>query len=276
MKTWNPKTHCLTTWKPASWPQPIQFSGWGCELGNWFGFFAQERESGYKCQIAAKHLPPAGDSTLGSSWAIQLPKAQLHLDTLDTFVGADQIQRSLVVENRSREVAWIGDAVIRLVVPWEEGLVALLEDRELTHAGSNLHYETEEPEVALQWPDGRRLIVRWHDRAAAPPTFTPYLYVRDMPRQAHPGNPGAASPAWVIHARLLVDYPAALVFRYWRDPFVFWSRGIFGRYFVSAKNFRNYWRGGEIQKSARKYLYGIWPLVPHDVLRLNMEIEALS
>jgi hypothetical protein len=193
----------------------------------------------------------------------------------DELITPNCIVRQLAVSNPSKNhVAWIGDAVLRLVVPWEEGLVAEVEGREIVHRNSNFYYDTEEPALALRWPDGRRLVVSWLHPPQVPPALTPYLYVRDQPAMPQHSHAHCSEPAWVIHGRLLVDYPAALVFRVWRNPLVLWSRGVFGRYLISTRYLRNLWRAGEWHPGTRWNLFGLWPLLPAQSLNFGINLEA--
>jgi len=258
MINWIPENNCLNSWQVPGWPRPLRFTGWGCEVGNWFGFFSQDHRGGIACQLESHQLGPADGVRLGSHWVIKLPKAKFSLLTLDELVTPNAMIRTLTVANPSPHIAWIGDAVLRIVVPWEEGLVAELEQQEISHKGTNFYYDTEEAAVSLRWPDGRRLLVQWLERPEAPPAMTPYLYVRDQPIHPTSKHPLWVKPVWVIHARLLVDYPAALAFRVWRNPFVLWSRDLLGRYLFFRKRLKNLWRAGEwkIHKKVFSVAYG--------------------
>jgi hypothetical protein len=275
MITWDQQTHCITEWQVPAWTHPLRFTGWGCEVGNGFGFFAHERLGGFGCRIKEFHLESSSPGKVASAWSIDLPKAKLKVHTSDELISPHRLMRQLAVSNPSKpHVAWIGDAVLRLVVPWEEGLVAEVEGREIIHSSSNFYQDTEEPSVALRWADGRRLVVSWLQPPQVPPALTPYLYVRDQPAMPQHSHAHSAEPAWVIHARLLVDYPAALVFRVWRNPLVLWSRGSLGRYLISTRHLRNLWRAGEWHPGTRWNLFGLWPLQPGESLDFSISIEA--
>lgn len=275
MLKWNEKNNCLIEWHPSNWPKPLIITGWGCEMGNGFGFFSQEGLGGYGCRIMGRDLQPVSTQSLGSTWQIQFPKARMDIRLIDEIASSTSIIRHISVTNpHSRHVSWLFDSVLRLAVPWEDGLVAHLEQRDLVHRNSNSYYETEEPEVALRWADGRGLSVRWLKKPNVPLAMTPYLYVRDEP--AMPRNPqaGCATPSWVIHARTLVDYPPAYVFRLWPDPLVIWSRGFLGRYLISPKYVKSAWRGGELHPGLRRFVFGLWPFLPHQSLDFSIMIEA--
>ena len=122
MISWDPQTNCITSWQVPDWPQPLRFTGWGCEVGNWFGFFSQAFLDGIACQIESSQLGPADGTRLGSHWVVKLPKAKFSIQVLDELVTPNTLIRKLTVFNTTPEIAWIGDAVLRLVVPWEEGL----------------------------------------------------------------------------------------------------------------------------------------------------------
>lgn len=275
MITWDQQTHCVTEWRVPAWPRPLRLTGWGCEVGNAFGFFAHERLGGFGCKIKDFHLESSPFGKVGSRWLIDLPKARLELQTGNELISPNRIIGQLLISNPCKKrVAWIGDAVLRLVVPWEEGLVAELEQREIVHRSTNFYYDTEEQSVALRWADGRRLVVSWLKPPQAPPALTPYLYLRDQPAMPQSLHAHCAEPAWVIHARLLVDYPAALVFRVWRNPLVLWSRGFLGRYLLSTRYLKKLWRAGEWHPGTRWNLFGLWPLRPGESLDMFINIEA--
>jgi len=275
MLSWDKRTNCITEWRVPGWPRPLNFIGWGCEVGNGFGFFAHERLGGLYCRIESRQLERPSPTKIGSRWQIKLPQTRLNLQTVNEMIRPNQIIRNLAVTNPSeKNIAWITDAVIRLVVPREEGLVAEFEQRDLVHKGSNFYHETEEPEVSLRWADGRRLVVRWLEKPYTIPALTPYLYVRDQPATPQYNDYPRSLPAWVIHARLLVDYPAAFVFRLWRDPCVIWSRGFFGRYLLKRRYLKYFWRGGELHPGLKWYIFGIWPLVAKQSFNYTIMIEA--
>lgn len=274
MISWDPKTNCLTAWEVPEWPKPLCPSGWGCEVGNWFGFFAHEQLGGIACQIERSSLEPVSSTKLQSSWWIKLPRAKLCLNLLDDLVSPQRMVRTLTVKNHSPQVSWLGDAVLRMVIPWEPGLVAEVEGTEITHTNSNSYHDTEARQVGLKWPDGRRVQVSWLHQSREIPALTPYLYVRDqapIPRSTHiPFH----KPAWVVHARLLVDYPTAWVYRFGRLPLTFWSRGILGRYLISPPRLQNFWRSAEWKTGLKRDLYGLWPLMPSQSLAFSILIEV--
>lgn len=275
MIVYNPQTNCITEWNIENWPHPLKLTGWGCEVGNWFGFFAHERLGGLACKIVRRSLASSHPTKLSSDWLIKLPKAMLNISMLDEITKT-QISRHLSVSNHSTDISWLGDAVIRLVVPWEEGLVAEIEQMEISHQNRNMYYDTEGPEVALRWADGRRLIVRWLGKTEAPLAMTPYLYVRDQPAMPQKSHSHCSTAAWVIHARLLVDYPAALVWRLWRNPLVLWSRGFWGRHLISPDRLQNHWRAGEWKSGYRTSLYGLWPLETKEIINFGINIQVTS
>ena len=290
MLSWDPETYCITEWQVPGWPQPLSFNGWGAEVGNGFGFFSQEFLGGIACRIESRQLENPSPTKLGSRWQIRLPQARLNLQMVDELILPRQIIRHLTVANLSeKNIAWIADAVIRLAVPWEEGLIAELEGKEINHQNTNFYYDTEEPEISLRWADGRRLLVRWLEKPYTIPALTQYLYVRDQPAMPQHNHYYWSVPVWVIHARLLVDYPAALVMRLWRNPLVFWSRGLLGRYvlgrvFMGRFSLKNLWRAGEwhperkwqvLGRSLQPFIFGIWPLLPGQSLDFCIRIEAV-
>jgi hypothetical protein len=275
MLTWDPKTNCIIEWQVPHWPQPLRFSGWGFEFGNWFGFFAHERLGGIGCKIINNELSTNGSTKLVSTWEIQFHKARLQAQLTDELVAPTRLMRTLTITNLSKKkIAWIGDAVLRMVLPWEEGLVAEVEQKEIIHRNSNFYHDTEDLEVALRWSDGRGLTVSRDGYPDAPPGLTPYLYVRDQPAMPQYSHAHCVNPAWVIHARCLVDYPAAFVFRLWRNPLILWSRGIIGRYVLSPGRLINLWRAGEWRPGQKWSLFGVWPLKPEEVLSMTVKVEA--
>jgi hypothetical protein len=275
MFKWEHNNNCVTEWQPSNWPQPLRITGWGCEVGNGFGFFSQEALGGYGCHIIKRDLHPTGPQLLGSTWQIKLPKAKIDIRMLDEITSPNSIVRHISVSNaQPQSVSWLYDSVLRLAIPWEEGLVARLEQRDILHKNSNFYYETEKSEVALHWADGRRLSIKWQQKPDTPLAMTPYLYVRDQPAIPKYGQASCATPAWVIHARTLVDYPPAVVFRLWRDPLVIWSRGFFGRYLISSRYLKYLWRGGELHPGMKWFIFGLWPFLPKQSFSFSVIIEA--
>lgn len=272
MLIYDPHTNCLLEWHIPNWPQPLKLTGWGCEVGDWFGFFAHERLGGRNCRIVNRQLEPVNGNRLASSWDITLPQGKFSIKLVDEFISPNSLFRNLSVKNIAPEFSWVGDAVIRMVVPWEEGLIAQLEQRNILHENKNYYYDTEESEVALKWADGRHLVIKWMHPLVSPPTFTPYLYVRDQMVMAKYGHMHCDTRAWVIHARLLVDQPASFVYRWSR--FLLWDRSILGRYFISARRLAHRWRAGEWRLPGRSSLYGLWPLYPDQELQLSIMITA--
>jgi len=274
--TWDPETNCVTAWRVPDWPTPLVFSGWGCEIGNWFGFFAHERLGGIACHIREAKLAKVTEGTLTSSWSIQLPHGAFALSLADQLRSPSQIVRHVSAWNNGREIGWIGDLVIRTVIPWEPGLLAIVDGRIIEHPDDNRCYETEEPCVYLRWPDGRTLAVTRRQEQNVPPAFTAYTYVRAQPAMPQYKHRHSSTRAWVIHTRLLVDYPAAFVYRYARNPVVFWSRGALGRFILSPKRLADRWRAHEWGRPGRGNLYGLWGLEPDQILSMNAEIRCTN
>jgi hypothetical protein len=272
MMKWDPLTNCLTEWQVPGWPKPLSFSGWGCEVGNWFGFFAHERLGGRHCQIHKYQLPAPSVTRLESSWQVILPQAQFSLHLCDELIAPNALKRNLTVKNLAKGVSWIGDAVIRTVVPWEAGLTADIEGQALEHEDKNYYHDTEASQVALRWADGRRLTLAWEKPPEVPPTLMPNLYVRDQPRMVQYDHLHSNSRAWVLHARLLVDQPASFVYRWSR--FLFWDRTALGRRVVSPPRLAHRWRAAEWKLGGRGSLYGLWPLSPDLSLNLSIIITA--
>ncbi|HDG98737.1 MAG TPA: hypothetical protein ENG73_11330 [Desulfobacterales bacterium] len=271
---WDTRTNCITEWLVPSWSRPLRFVGWGCEIGNWFGFFAHERLDGTSCKILDRKLYLIEDSSIGSTWLIKLPHARFSVEVLDEFRGESCIVRRLTIRNSSCKVSWIGDVAIRTVVPWEEGLVAKFEGTVIQHKDRNFYYDTEEKAVALYWKDGRQLNFTWVNRPNFPLAFTPYLYIRDQPARPEVGHLHCATRAWVVHARVIVDYPAAFVYRLGRNPFVLWNRGFLGRFIVKPHRLGHRWRAAEWKLLGRGSLYGVWPMLPGDQWSMSLKINA--
>ena len=55
---------------------------------------------------------------------------------------------------------------------WEEGILAEIGEQHIFHKNKNIYRETETPEVALSWADGRRLTVKWQGTPEAPLAMT--------------------------------------------------------------------------------------------------------
>lgn len=268
------ETNCLIKWIIPDWEKPLEIYGWGCEVGNWFGFFAHERLGGISCKIKKIKSSESTINPIRSEWNISLPKAFLKISLADNWVRENKIIRELKLKNIKDNFSWLGDMVLRMVIPWERDLVAKVNDTIIQHENKNFYYDSEKKDVLLKWSDGRTLTVKFKGNHKIPPVFTRYLYVRDQPAYPELGFKYCKKRSWVLHARYLVDYPAAYVYRYARNPFILWDRDGMGKHLISLSKLKERWRAAEFRKEGRGSLYGLWPLKPLEECSFSIEIEA--
>lgn len=204
-------------------------------------------------------------------WEIQLPLAFLEIKTFD-FFNKNTIERSLIVKNIKNNYSWLRDIVIRTVIPWEENSFGILGERIIYHENKNFYNDCEDSKVYVIL-NNIKLEFLWDNIINVPPNFTRYFYIRDQPQSNRYKYEYCKERSWIIHARLHVDYPAAYIYRIWREPFVFFSRGFVGKYLVNPLRLRNRWRGSEFKVKGIGDLYGVWPIKPDHEMEIKIRLE---
>lgn len=269
-------TGCVTKWSIPNFGE-MSFLGSGCEFSDWFSFFAHERLGGFGIKIRNIEIDHS-DLRAQSKWDVKTRKSHFIAEVMIEEKAPNLLVQSLkLIAQPSRPLSWLGDAVLRFVIPLENGLRAKVDGVSLDHKNSNTMVETENREVELCWLDGRILKFRWaNGYPRCPLPMTPYLYARDQPANLKRGHKHCSRPAWVLHARLLVEMPAAFVFRFFRNPGVFWDRPKFFKILSDRLDLYRYWRAGEFQLSKRKQTQGLWPFKPGEGVELEIELEAIN
>ena len=269
-------TGCVTKWLIPDFGE-INFLGFGCEFTDWFSFFAHERLGGFGIKV--KKISIENDDTkVISNWDIKTKKG--HFIAIVSFEEKCQnllVQRLKLTAQPSREISWLGDAVVRFVVPAVEDSKAFVEGKYWNHNNSNTMIETEEREIRLKLAQNKELKFRWSDGfPRCPLSMTPYLYVRDQPPRPKDQHKHSSVSSWVLHGRVLTETPAAFVFRFFRNPGFMWDRAKICKILFNRFNLYKYWRAGEFRVSRRKQTQGLWPFRPGEGVELKVELEAIS
>lgn len=269
------KTGCITKWKIPHFGE-VKFLGSGCEFTDWFSFFAHERLGGFGIKFKNMGIS-YNESKAWSKWDVKMKKGHFIAETaIEARSPTLLIQSLKLVASPSKSLSWLGDAVIRFVLPLEEGVKAKIEEGLFEHKNSDTMMETERKEIELCWPNGNTLKFRWSDGfPKCPISMTPYLYARDQPARPKDGHKHSSVDAWVLHARILTEMPAAFVFRFFRNPGVIWDRPKIYKILFNRLNLYKYWRAGEFKVAHRKQTQGLWPFKPGESIELSAELEAI-
>lgn len=269
------KTGCITKWKIPHFGE-VKFLGSGCEFTDWFSFFAHERLGGFGIKLKKISIEKI-EIKVTSQWDIKTKKG--HFNVLVSFEEKYPnliIQKLKITAQPSQTISWLGDAVIRFVIPANKDSKAFVENKYWTHNNSNTMIETEGREIRLQWAQNKEMRFRWSDAfPKCPISMTPYLYARDQPARPEDRHKHSSVPSWVLHGRLLTEMPAAFVFRFFRNPGVIWDRPKIYKILFNRLNLYKYWRAGEFKVAHRKQTQGLWPFKPGESIELSAELEAI-
>jgi len=177
----------------------IPLVGGGCEFGDWFGYFSQQKCGGSRCEIVAARID-AQPKCVRGEFDVRLPRGEYRLRFRDELMdGALHRDYTLV----SLGEGALGDFVLRtaaLAEDWPEGRIAGEAHR---HAARNFMHQHPVRAAALLGA-GLRLDFELTE-VSAPQRLGVYTYLRD-----------ARSGEWVMHHRLLTERGASdeLVFRF--------------------------------------------------------------
>jgi len=269
------KTGCITKWRVSEFGD-VNFLGSGCEFTDWFSFFAHERLGGFGIKFKKISIKN-NDTKVISHWDIKTKKG--HFIAIVSFEEKCPNlldQRLKLTAQPSRKTSWLGDAVVRFVVPSVGGSKAFVEGKYCNHNNSNTMIETEESEIRLKLAQNKELKFRWSEEfPKCPLSMTPYLYARDQPARPQDQHKHSSVPSWVLHGRVLTEMPAAFVFRFFRNPGVIWDRLKIYKILFNRLNLYSYWRAGEFKLEHRKQTQGLWPLRPGESIELSVELEAI-
>lgn len=173
-------------------------NGWGCELGNWRGFFSQ-----------LKHLEDSMVEIIRQTDNEYYIRFNVELKYRNDQIGQFNVAEKLVFTDAeitqeytftvTSTVAKIGDLVNRCVFNADIFPQGNISSRKLKHRGQNKYHQYPITDVSLSGKD-IEVIVRVLPMSIPPSyrqAFQETSYLRDEPA------PSDSSPAWVIHSRLI-------------------------------------------------------------------------
>jgi len=269
-------TGCLREWiVPGT--GSLNFIGSGCELSDWFSFFSHERYGGVGVAVRKIEINKYSDGVM-SKWDVETRKGSFRVEVIIEETSPNVLmQRVLITAKPGKDVSWIGDAVVRFVVPDAQGFFSVVEGYCYEHKASNVMRETEDKAVKLQMQDGRYLNFRWaRGFPKHPVALTPYLYIRDQYASPNSKHEHCSVPAWVLHGRLLTEMPSSFVFRFGRNPAVLWNSSDVGKMLFRMFSLDKYWRTREFQSHDRMQTQGLWPLQAGEKVELSVELELIA
>jgi len=180
----DPKSGCLSSISAAGVQMDV--GGWGCEVGNWYGFFSQEKVGGRNVQVLDRSVL-AGVATITARFEVALPRARVSLRSTETLHDGI-IEREYSLE--ALDASYIGDFVLRSGFEsrtWFEGMIGKYR---LQHRHRDRMVQIKTKAGTLSSPDLR--VVSALCDARFPQRFDLLTYLRDEP-----------SGLWIIHHRLL-------------------------------------------------------------------------
>ena len=178
------ETGCLTSIEAETSTLPV--SAWGCEFGNWHGFFSQERMGGTNATVMDKTVTVTRNQ-VRTKIEVSLPQAHC------LFSGSDNIEAGKLIRTyrlEAMEPSLIGDFVIRSGFSCKLWPKAILGDRVLVHRGKNSLIEEDLGIVRMVGKAPTMEVKPGYGRFSLP--FRHLTYVRDQPGEA-----------WIVHQRLL-------------------------------------------------------------------------
>lgn len=268
--------NCLEKWDFDDEHEPLNFYGWGIEIGNWFGFFSHENSGGVACKVLQAEFISNHDE-ITSNFTISLPKATFQLSVQDLILNRKSIIRKFSIINSSTKISWIGDCVIRTAIPLKEKKIkGFLENETVQHNGYNFYRDTEDDIVSLIINNSYKFKNEFIYANYSSPNITKYNYLRDQPKNKKLNQKQYTENCWIIHSRLLVDFPSAYVFRFAKNPFVFWDRHFVGNILFKYFHLKHYWRRCEWGAHGRGATYGLWALKPQEKLELIIKNEITT
>ncbi len=180
----DPRTGCVVRFLHDD--GDFDVASWGCEFGNWFGFFSQARMGGTAVDILRKEVMPTAEC-VETRFEVRLPGGHYCFEGRD-YLDQGEIRRRYVL--RAIEESTLGDFVIRAALcggRWSEGRIA---GKRLMHSSKNRMYQYATSEASVcggRWSLGFQTLDTIY-----PATLDNLLYLRDEP-------PGL----WILHHRLL-------------------------------------------------------------------------
>jgi len=193
----------------------VPLSGGGCEFGQWYGFFSQDKLGGLNVDVTRVELEHDASHAAGVLEA-SLPYGRYRLTFTDRL-AAGELDRAYTIE--SLEHGRLSDLVIRCCADPRTFPSASIDGRSYTHRRKNRFLQFPVRQAALQSDD---LQIEFElTEVVAPPVLGVYTYVRD-----------AMKEGWVVHHRLLTRNGASeeYVLRVRRATFssqhAFWVHGL--------------------------------------------------
>lgn len=220
----NPDNGCITALECDK--GKILIAGWGCEFGNWHGFFSQDKLGGSNVNIVKKEVSTTHE-VAKSVFEIMLPGSHV------VFRGLDILQDGRILRNyilEAKEDSTLGDFVIRAAVTsekWREGRIG---NGILRHRSSNTMRQM--PVRVAYLSDDEMQIKFELDQIFSTEPLEVLTYLRDEP-----------SGHWIMHHRLLTRDGSCdeYIFRCWHKT---WSS--YNNRFVQSRFLRKvFWRLAE-------------------------------
>lgn len=191
----------------------VPLAAWGCEFGNWYGFFSQEKMDITGAIILDKEIT-IRQNHVHTMIEVSLPEAHLR------FQGVESLHSGKLIRTyrlQALEKSLLADFVIRSGFSCKLWPKAILGDKELFHRGKNSLFERDEGIVQM---------VGSFPTAILEPNYASLLlplqhltYVRDEP-----------SGAWIVHQRVLTKNGSSdeYVFRMRHHLFSSYTCGVVG------------------------------------------------
>lgn len=172
----------------------LPITAWGCEVGNWHGFFSQEKLGGssvaiifYEVKFESNHIE--------TRFEFNLPGGRFSVNTLEYLVDG-VINR--IYSLRAIEDLYIGDFVIRSGTDSNHWNVARIGNKCFFHRSRNIMHQLPISEALISNSKfDIRFFMENQDNFIMPSRFDALTYVRDEP-----------GGSWIIHHRLLTRYNA--------------------------------------------------------------------
>lgn len=166
----------------------LPFQGGGCEFGDWYGFFSQEKNGGTNVDILEKNIR-IGMNEVEGSFLVGLPCGVFEIGFRET-VEEGRLLRSYVLT--SRQEALIGDFVVRMGMSSEYMPTGIIDKQYCTHGRHNVMRQL--PVRSAGLAEKRLQVLSELVDVEASDRLGVYTYLRDCP-----------SGRWIIHHRLLTE-----------------------------------------------------------------------
>lgn len=181
---YNPDSGCITAVKHSKGEIPIE--SWGCEFGNWYGFFSQAKTGGTNVDVIEKAVE-GSEREIKSRFEVALPRGRYLFKGSETLVKG-RIKRKYII--RALERSTLGDFVIRAGLCSRRWVRGYLGGRELRHRRSNTMVQLPESTACVRNDQWQIKFVM--GETSSPKPLDVLTYLRDEP-----------TGLWIIHHRLL-------------------------------------------------------------------------